>query len=149
MEEEDKLVVLSCIAELRSLTQLHFTFGHFHNKAQFRAMQQLGLLELKFTRCSGIAEALRQPDAFLHVKKLCISEDDSDVEAFQTAEERGDSQPDLEEVSIMSQAVFSLPSLVELSGVCRIFSLPAPDTWKLWSRPRPHCFIEQVWRKMV
>ena len=115
-------------------------------------MRQLGLLELEFTRCTGVAEALRHPDAFLHLQRLCIHEDDADVKAFEGAQERGDLQQDLAEVLDMSQAVFSLPSLVELSGFCRVFSLPAPDTWKLWCRPRPWPYyysrLEQVWRKV-
>ena len=147
MEKGDELILFSRVAKLCGVTQLWLDGIHFQEPGCLTALQQLRLLELGFMDCSGIVEALRQPDAFPHLQKLCIIEADSDVADFEEAEERANLR---EEVHNMSKAIFKLPSLIELSGRCRLFSLPAPDMWKLWSRPDPEfTSVRQVWRKVL
>ena len=140
---------MDCIATSSGLTKLEFARVQFHRQARFSELRRLRLQELSFVICTGVTEALNHPDAFALLQKLCIEEDRESVQAFEAAENRGGPTQGLGEVVMMRDTVFNLPSLIELSGRCRIFSLHTPVNWKLWRRDGPSYDVVVVWRRVA
>ena len=146
-EEEEKM--MDCIATSAGLTKLEFTRVPFCRQARFSELRRLRLQELSFRYCTGVAAALNHPEAFAVLQKLCILEKSKDVQAFEAAENRGGPTQDLGEVVMMREAVLKLPSLLELSGWCRIFSLHMPVNWKLWRKDGPSSNPVVVWQRVA
>lgn len=122
---------MSEIARLAALTRLELVYLDADSSANYKPLHKLGLVELCLFHCMGLAKALMAPGAFPALQKLHVEEaspeDDSDKEyGF----------PDfswLEEDLLPASAVFSHPSLVQLSGKLAIFS-NMPREWKRCSR---------------
>ena len=148
-EEEEEEKMMDCIATSAELTKLEFTRVPFRRQARFNELRRLHLQELSFERCTGIAAALNHPDAFAVLQKLCIKESSEIVQAFEAAERGGGPTQDLGEVLMMRDNVLNLPSLMELSGWCRIFSLHLPVHWKLWRKERMSYDPILVWRRVA
>ena len=146
---EDEEEMIDCIATLAALTELKFVRLPFCHSAQFSELRRLHLLELSFIDCSGVAAALNHPDAFAVLQKLCIMEEKADVKAFEAARNVGGPTQDLREVGLMRDNVLRLPSLMELSGWCRVFSLPVPVNWKLWRKDDSYYDPFVVWRRVA
>ena len=148
-EEEEEEKMMDCIATLAGLTKLEFTRVPFRHQARFSELRRLHLQELSFERCTGIAAVLNHPDAFAVLQKLCIKESSEIVQAFEAAENGGGPTQDLGEVVMMRDNVLNLPSLMELSGWCRIFSLHMPVNWKLWCKERMSYDPTLLWRRVA
>ena len=148
--DEHEVEVMDWIVTTSGLTKLEFVRAEFYHPARFKELKRLNLRELSFTFCTGVAAALNQPDAFAVLQKLCINEDRGVVEGFEAAQEAGKHRQDLEEVLLMREALMRLPSLVEVSGSCRMFSMGMPVAWKLWCRPDPFfSSVGEIWRRVV
>ena len=148
-EEEDREVI-DCIAALSGLTALKFARVNFHHQARFSALRRLHLQELSFDSCNGVAAALNHTASLAVLQKLCIKESSGLLPAFEAAQESGKHRQDLEGVLLMREALMRLPSLVEVSGRCRMFSLGMPFTWKLWSRPDPwNSSVGEIWLRVA
>ena len=147
--EEEEEEMMDCIATLAGMTKLKFATVQFRRQARFSELRRLHLQELSFRYCSGVAAALNHPDAFAVLQKLYIKEAIGNVRAFEAARNESGSTQDLGEMVTMREAVFKLPCLMELSGWCRIFSLPLPATWKLWHKNNSPYDPFVVWRRVA
>ena len=146
---------MSQLAALTALTWLMLDGIVLDHQADIRPVQKMGLIKLGLDSCLGVAEALLVRGALSSLKELSVDEDDNNI-----LDDEGDimsideaSEDVLEaeyaKAKELGRVVFGHPSLIEVSGVWRIFSMDIPDKshyWQLCSPPSTH---RQVWRKIA
>ena len=149
---------LSHIASLTNLTKLELSVVNFPPLADGNPFQKLSLLELSLMECSGIAEILIMPSTLPTLQKLHVVES-SHMKAIRSEVDEIGGEAVTLKYRQLRAAVFSLPSLVELSGHCRYLMPYQSDGWRRCSECQCEhkndeteipfvCRCDQVWRKL-
>ena len=155
-EPSNRAVDLAYTAKLTALTKLEIRRVLLNGSENFGRLSKLWLKELRLVDCYLMAEALLQQGSFPVLQKLHILEC-KEVQAFNEAHQELGVQVAAPQVQELKDVVFGLPCLTEMSGICRLFLLDMPETWRLLTKEGPVHFLgsnssrtkEQIWRKIA
>ena len=144
---------------MTALTRLRLLELIFHPSADMRPLQKLNLVELALLDCLGVTADLFKPGSFQALQKLAFQDD---FEGF--LDDNGELIDFPQHLSSylaphyhqLGRAVFSLPSLIELSGANRFSSLDIPEKKLLgWQKCSSHVHpldsvhSDEVWRRVL
>ena len=150
--QEMRLGTVAAIAKLSALTRLELT--GYKCTARLTALQRLKLQELSLDSSPGAAEAILLPGAMTTLQKLHLSEGFGEIfdqAAFQNdlADTDSEGHQRAQQLHQLGQVLFGLPSLVEVSGSCCLFTCAMAEGLKDWSvwQQKYIVFDECVWKK--
>ena len=154
--EGNQDAVIRHIATLTSLTSLHLEQVSTSDtiSIEYTKLQKMRLQELTLCYCYRMAEALIVPGALLTLRKLHLEEILGHLSSFAGAMEAPNNKYLLEDAHQIAESLLSLPDLVELSGISKLFMLKLLEGWKKWQLVSGHdirfCGIRaEVWRKVL
>ena len=146
---------LAALTILTSLTWLSLYGISLDPRADMRPVQKMGLIQLDLHCCLGVAEALLVSGAlsslevlFLYEEDHYILDDDGDVIDLEEASEDVVEARNVK-AEELGRVVFGHPSLVEVYGASRIFSIDIPDRSRCWQFCPSESNSYQVWKKIV
>ena len=146
--------MLTPIANLSALTRLQLS--RYKRNTRLTTLQHLNLQELNLHSCPGAAEAILLPGTMTTLQKLHIWEDrpsqPNDLEAYNKdlADTESEGHQSAQKLHQLGQVLFSLPSLVQVSGLCPLFSCAMAEgleNWSVWKQ-KQGMFQEGVWKKL-
>ena len=146
---------VKAVARLSALTRLKLVA--YFCTTRLTALQRLNLRELYLYRCPGAAEALLLPGAMTTLQRLHILDDGTpwllNPEIFQKelTDAESEGHKEVQKLYQMGQVLFSLPSLVQVSGTCPLFTCAMAEGLKDWSvwKHGEGIFQEGVWKKLL
>ena len=155
--DDSDVIGIPHIASLAALTRLQLEIWSSVRSADISILQKLVILELSIIEYrESIIGALMVPGALSALQKLYFEDRNAELEEFDSGLEKV-----REEVGSLKSIVFSLPSLLEVSGYSRLFLLEVPESWKIWLRCTESCNFKgqghsfdpycchQIWRKVA
>ena len=151
--QEMPIRTVSAIAKLSALTRLEL--NGYNLTTRLSALQHLKLQELNLHSSPGAAEAILLPGAMTTLQKLHILEgrDAADVEEYKNdlANTESEGHQSAQKLHQLGQVLFSLPSLVQVSGSCPLFSCAMAEglkEWSLWKQKQSMFEKNWVWKKL-
>ena len=152
--DEMPIETAKAIAQLSGLTRLDLC--RYSCTPHLSAFQRLNLQELNLHCCPNVAEATFLTGTMTALQKLHISEfrdaQPDDVEAYNNdlADTESEGHQSAQQLHQLGQVLFSLPSLVQVSGECRLFTCAMAEgleEWGAW-KSETTCIEEWIWKKL-
>ena len=133
---------IPAIANLRGLTRLELI--GYKSRLNFGALRQLGLKELVLVDCPHILEALFVPGALTALQKLQIVErygvqipSREDLYQSNLRDPLSEGYLRAHQLHRLGAIILSLPSLVQVSGECRVFLWAIAEELEGWHKSKP------------